>query len=156
MAAMALRDQSERSVVVDREELIEVLTSNREKHLKDYEEAKLGYRASLLQRIDAAFSDAKKSIEARHRQTRESVEQMSDADIAKQNDSLVLLNSINIQMRVPRCFAKEYDAAIDMASWDVRETLELSHAEFQCFVRDVWDWTSDFEAVSACYKLPRG
>lgn len=153
MAMTALRDQSERSVQVNREKLIETLTTNREKHLRDYEEAKRGYRDTLLSRIDEAFGDAKKSIETKHRQTRESVEAMSDSDIAKQNDQLTLVSAISIQMRVPRCFAKEYDAAIDMAKWDVRETLELSHAEFQCFVRDVWDWTNDFEAVSACYKM---
>ena len=44
------------------------------------------------------------------------------------------------------------DAAIDMAKWDVRETLELTHAEFTCFVRDQWDWKSGFEAISQIYR----
>lgn len=43
-------------------------------------------------------------------------------------------------------------AAIDMAKWDIRETLVLTHAEFTCFVRDQWDWKSGFEAVSMLYK----
>ena len=55
-------------------------------------------------------------------------------------------------MRVPRCFKDEYDDAIDMAKWDVRETLVLTYAEFTCFVRDEWDWKSGFEAVSMIYK----
>ena len=61
------------------------------------------------------------------------------------------MDSISVEMRVPRCYDKEYDAAIDMAKWDVRETLELTHAEFTCFVRDQWDWTSEFTAISAMY-----
>ena len=64
----------------------------------------------------------------------------------------IQIDGISVEMKVPRSYAKEYDAAIDMAKWDVRETLELSHAEFTCFVRDQWDWKAGFEAVSMLYK----
>ena len=79
----------------------------------------------------------------------------TDADIAKQQDFVTLVEDVTIQMKVPRSYAKEYEAAIDMAEWDVRETLELTHAEFTCFVRDQWDWKSGFEAVSNLYKNSR-
>ena len=53
---------------------------------------------------------------------------------------------------MPRSYEEEYDAAIDMAKWDVRTTLELTYAEFNCFVRDQWDWQSDFQVTNALYK----
>lgn len=32
-----------------------------------------------------------------------------------------------------------------------REEIDLSYAEFQCFVRDVWDWSHDFDITKALY-----
>lgn len=152
MAALARVDQEKRTVEVNRVKLIETLEANRTKHVQDYEEAMAGYKAVLLSKIDEAFSEAKAALAAKYAKTKEKVKAFRDADIAKQRDSFTLIDAITVEMRVPRSYAKEYDAAIDMAKWDVRETLELTHAEFTCFVRDQWDWKSGFEAVSMLYK----
>jgi hypothetical protein len=152
MAAIARMDQEKRTVEVNRVKLIEALTSNREKHVQEYDEAMAGYKAVLLSKIDQAFKDARKEIEAKYEKTKAKVTNFTDADIAKQRDSFTLIDAITVEMKVPRSYAKEYDAAIDMAKWDVRETLDLTHAEFTCFVRDQWDWKSGFEAVSMLYK----
>lgn len=152
MAAIARMDQEKRTVEVNRLKLIETLEANRTKHVQDYEEAMAGYKAVLLSKIDEAFDDAKKQLETKYEKTKARVAAFTDADIAKQRDSFTLIDDITVEMKVPRSYAKEYDAAIDMAKWDVRETLELTHAEFTCFVRDQWDWKSGFEAVSMLYK----
>jgi hypothetical protein len=152
MAAIARMDQEKRTVEVNRLKLIETLEANRTKHVQDYEEAMAGYKAVLLSKIDEAFDDAKKQLETKYEKTKSRVAAFTDADIAKQRDSFTLIDDITVEMKVPRSYAKEYDAAIDMAKWDVRETLELTHAEFTCFVRDQWDWKSGFEAVSMLYK----
>lgn len=152
MAAIARMDQEKRTVEVNRLKLIETLEANRTKHVQDYEEAMAGYKAVLLSKIDEAFDDAKKQLETKYEKTKSRVSAFTDADIAKQRDSFTLIDDITVEMKVPRSYAKEYDAAIDMAKWDVRETLELTHAEFTCFVRDQWDWKSGFEAVSMLYK----
>lgn len=152
MAAIAQRDQEKRTVEVNREKLISILESNRTKHVADYEEAMAGYKSLLLGKIDEAFEDAKKKLDEKYNRTKEKVSGFTDEDIAKQHDHFTLIDGISVEMKVPRSYAREYDAAIDMAKWDVRETLELSHAEFTCFVRDQWDWKAGFEAVSMLYK----
>lgn len=152
MTAIAQRYQEKRTVEVNRQRLIETLESNREKHVQDYEEAMAGYKAVLLTKIDEAFGDAQKQLHVKYEKTKAKVAAFTDADIAKQRDHFTLIEDITVEMKVPRSYAKEYDAAIDMAKWDVRETLELTHAEFTCFVRDQWDWKSGFEAVSMLYK----
>ena len=151
MAQMVRRDQENRTVEVNREKLLETLNLNKSKHIKDYLEAKEGYRTVLLEKVEAAFADARSSLEQKHLRVKRQISEMTDAEIEKQRDNITIVDSISVEMRVPRCYDKEYDAAIDMAKWDVRETLELTHAEFTCFVRDQWDWTSEFAAISAMY-----
>lgn len=152
MAGIARMDQEKRTVEVNRVKLIETLESNRVKHVADYEEAMAGYKSVLLSKIESAFEDTKKQMQESYDEMKSRIAAFTDADIAKQQDHFCLVESVYCELKVPRSYAKEYDAAIDMAKWDVRETLELTHAEFTCFVRDQWDWKSGFEAVSMMYK----
>lgn len=145
-------DQAKRVTEVDREKLIYTLEENREKHIREYEEAMGGYRETLLERMDKATEDAKAKLARRHERLKEKISSMSDQDIEKQCDYFTVVEAVVVEMKVPRSFAKEYDAAIDMAKWDVRQTLELTHAEFTCFVRDQWEWKSEFDAVSTMYN----
>lgn len=152
MAAIAQRDQEQRKVEVNRIKLLETLEGNLKKHVQDYQDAMAGYKSTLLVKIDQAFEQAKDALQLKYGRLKTKVQALTDAAIEKQWDTIELVEAITIDMKVPRCFAKEYEAAIDMAKWDVRETLELTHAEFTCFVRDQWDWKSGFDAVSMLYK----
>lgn len=152
MAAIAQRDQEKRTVQVDRKILAQTLRRNLRKHIADYEEAMAGYKTVLLSKIEDSFREARQKLESRFASLTSKVMHFSDEDIAKQHDYVTILEGISVEMKVPRSYAKEYEAAIDMAEWDVRDTLELSHAEFTCFVRDQWDWKTGFEAVSMLYK----
>lgn len=151
MAQIAQQDLRARKVEVNRTKLIETLKANKEKHVKDYEEAKAGYKSALLTKLDSAVEDARKSIEKQYTKRKEEISAITDEDIENQQDYVQLLPAVTVQMKVPRSYAKEYDAAIDIATWDVRETLELSNAEFTCFVRDEWDWKEEFTATSKIY-----
>lgn len=151
MADLAKRDQEKRTIEVNRVKLLQTLISNRDNHIKAFEQAMAGYKAVLLVKIDHAFANAKEALVAKHEKTRAKVAAFTDEDISKQYDYFTLVEEVTVEMKVPRSYAKEYEAAIDMANWDVRETLELTHAEFTCFVRDQWDWKSGFEAVSKLY-----
>jgi hypothetical protein len=151
MAGMAQQDLRQRKVEVNRAKLIETLKLNREKHIKEYEEAKAGYKSALLEKLENAVEEARKNIEKQYGKRKAEIGELTDDDISTQEDYVRLLDAVTIQMKVPRSYAKEYDAAIDIATWDVRETLELSNAEFTCFVRDEWDWKTEFAATSQMY-----
>ena len=154
MAGIAQQDLRARKVEVNRLKLIDTLKTNKEKHVKEYEKAKAGYKSALLTKLDAAVEDARKSIEKQYAKRKDEIGAINDEDIENQQDYVQLLAAVTITMKVPRSYAKEYDAAIDIATWDVRETLELSNAEFTCFVRDEWDWKGDFTATSKMYAAP--
>lgn len=153
MAAIALHDQAERTVQVKREQLIAQLTSNREKHLADYKIALAGYKEAAKIKLIKGHEDARASLDKNLKRGLEDLDAFDSRDPRKQSDYLALVIGVNVEMKVPRNYTSQYDAAIDMANWDVRETLELTHAEFQYFVRDVWDWTNDFYTTNATYSM---
>lgn len=152
MAAVAQRDLEKRVVEVDRQALLVKLHENKAKHVADYEEAKAAYKQVLLAKIKDAFILAQTKLYERQDKLTKKIESLTDDQISEQNDFITLVESINIEMKVPRCYADEYDAAIAIAEHDVNPTLKLSYAEFTCFIRDQWDWKLGFDAVSTMYK----
>ena len=152
MARAAQKAMQERKVEVKREKLLVQLEDYKESHIADYEEAMQGYKESLREKIREAFEAAKTELMTAWSEQLDRVDNLQPEDIPDQPDFLPLMNSVSVQMQVPRCYAAEYDAAIDMAKWETNETLKLTYAEFQCFVRDQWDWTDGFAAVTQMYK----
>ncbi len=155
MAAAAQNDQKKRTVKVDRLKLVAKLQENCEQHTKDYQEAVEGYRATLLSKMETAFADAKLQMESDFEVARRKVENLKDKDIPNQSEYVNLVDSISVKMQVPRSYEKEYRAAIDMFLWDVETVVELTGAEFNCFVRDEWDWSQEFERITMSYKALR-
>lgn len=149
---MAKQNLAGRKVQVNRVKLLETLRANKEQHIKDYNDAMAGYKSQLLTRIDEAFARAKEKIDYQYTRFKTKISNLTDEDILKQSDSFVIFDEISVDMKVPRCYDKEYESAIDLAEWDVNETLELSYAEFVCFVKDEWDWKSDFNETLSFYK----
>jgi hypothetical protein len=131
---------------------LQKLIENRANHVRDFSEAMAGYRTALRSKVDQAYSEAKVKLDWRYSKATAKIASMTDEDIQKQDDWFQLIDAVQVEMKVPRSFESEYDAAVDMAQWDIRETLELTHAEFACFIRDKWDWSSKFDNVSAFYK----
>jgi len=161
MANAARKSLEERTIEVNRRELLKTLLENKERHIQDYEAAVEGYKRHLLQKIQTAYEDTKKIIGNKHKKSIDLAESLESVeDIEKQTDFFIFNGPIVItlifhslsDMRVPRCYSKEYDAAIEIANWDVRDTIELTHAEFTCFVRDLWDWKMEFNTISQLYK----
>ncbi len=67
------------------------------------------------------------------------------------SSQMVVLNQIAFHLEVPRDHTKSYDVAIQMAEWEVGETVELTQGQFQCFVMDDWDWKDEFAHLNKRY-----
>lgn len=158
MALMAKRDQENRTVVVNRLKLLETLRANRTTHIAAYTRAISVYKQQALTQLHAAVKRATEKLTSRYEKLQREIADLTDEDIPLRSSMLTLVDEINVQMPVPQLHVKEYDAAIDMAAWDTRDELELTHAEFTCFVRDAWDWRSSFDSVTSMYLggAPRG
>lgn len=149
MAGRALVDQQNRIVQVKREHLLDILKANREKHCREYREAIAGYKVAAVSKLREYLAKGKAELE---RNVQREIDQISQREVTDRSDSLILVQQMRVDLPFPRDFTSAYDAAIDMVAWDVRDVLELTHAEFQCFVRDVWDWSDDFRKTASTYR----
>ena len=150
MAHMAKLDQQERKVNVKRTDLVEALKTNLEKHLKEYEEAVQAYKTLATERLNEEQRKATEKLDKHYRKALEKISEF-DPESDGNTDYFELVPHVVVTMKIPRNYSEEYKAAIDMFRWDTRDEVELSYAEFNCFVRDKWDWTSDFKFVNETY-----
>lgn len=152
MAYQAKQNLSQRTVHMDRGALIKILGKNKSEHVKEYEEAKAAYKDTLLLKLEQVYKTTLSKLPEVYEKTRAKFESLSDDDIAEQSRWLSLFDGVGVEMPVPRCYADAYDMAISIFENDVRQTVELSNAEFCCFVRNEWDWSGEFLATSSFYK----
>lgn len=150
MARQAQIDMLDRKVEVNRLKLVDQLKENLEKHRIEYLEAVEGYREQALKQLGEAGEKAKHSLERTIVSAKASIEKF-DPRLDISGGTIVLVERVVLNLPVPKDYSSEYETAIAMAEWDTRETLELTTAEFQCFVRDVWDWSSNFKEVHMSY-----
>lgn len=153
MATKALSHQMTRTVLVDRMKLLDALKVNRENHLAEFNEAMVGYKAMALRKVEEAFAGLDDRLKKQKADIVEKIGTFSPETADGFSDYLVILHQVGVDLKKPVSYVEAYDAAIDMAKFDTRDVLELSGAEFQCFVRDVWDWTHEFTITNTTYGV---
>jgi hypothetical protein len=151
MAGKALAHQMTRAVRVNREKLVATLISNKEKHVREYGEAMAGYKEVALAKLEEAYAKTNSCMAKWKKELVDKIHTFSPETAEDFGNTLVLVHQIAVNMPVPKSYADAYDAAIDMFQFETREEVDLSGAEFQCFCRDVWDWSYEFEATAANY-----
>src|SRR4029077_18712264 len=121
MQAYLERDLPMREVTVKKDELMSKLIENKEKHVKDFNEACAGYKEAALSRIE----DMAKELKAR-------------INRLKEGEMIQLLN-LSFNLEVPKSYEKAYDQAITMLKMSVDDKITLRMDEFACYVMDDWD-----------------
>lgn len=152
MAAIAAQDQARRKIKVDRARLINQLTKNLVKHVKEYNEAVAGFKSLVLSKINEAHKEAKDTIESQFAKLHSKYTSMTDEELIKSSGTIRIMPEVVVRLDVPKSYAKEYEMAIDLFSWETEITVELTVAEFSCYVRDEWDWKENFEHITGMYK----
>jgi len=94
--------------------------------------------------LDENFADISKRIEE------------FDPEEGQMQDVIQLISSMTFDLRVPEDHSKAYDVAIEMATWEKRDEIILLQSQFECFVRDDWDWSKDFEHLNFRYSKAVG
>ncbi len=138
-------------VNVSREMLLAKLKVNRDKHVKEYDEAVLGYKVDATERLNKAVADAKRKVDEVSEHVRLAIDRF-DPDEKRLDDVMVIVPQHLMSLKVPRNHVADYDTAIDMLTWETRETIELPHQEFQCLVRDEWDWSQEFRTTAMSFS----
>lgn len=121
MSAYSIRNFQTR---MGRNRLIDILTTNREKHAKILAEAKGAFREKAL----AVLTDAVDSV------------------------SKGWVGHLNLPIVVPKSFIKEYDTIIDMLKASPDEFVSLTTEEYTSMVKDQWQWSREFLVSNAEYS----
>ena len=152
MAGQVKMDMEAREIKVNRKRLIEKLWENKIKHMADYEEAVAGYVEIVQTKIKEGYAKALKSANAQYEAALKKAAEFDPEDTDSATDLFRVIDSVTIQQTVPKNYAFMYDKAIDRAEWETEDTILLTYAEFECFVRDQWDWRATFDRVTMLYK----
>jgi len=117
-----------RATKVDKKRLVETLTGNRSKHVEQYLEAFAGYKKELLVKLAALVARA---------------ETLEPSDIkAAGNYGYIEFHSVNLE--VPQDHRLDYDRALNRMEWELGDEILVSENDFNCFVRDEWNWRDQF------------
>ena len=115
------------SVKVNRIELLEIVRTNKEKHIRDFNESVEDYKR-------AAINVAQKNLE---------LAQSADLDqIAK----------IKGMPQKPTSYEKEYARAERMLELSVDEVIDVEQDVFNQLVLDEWSWKNAFVTSASLYK----
>lgn len=116
-----------KTVRMNKAELAEILTANKEKHTKAYQEAYDGF-------LNLQIKRAKKILKQAEKRKKVMIHDIWRDVAAEPND-----------------YTADYQRAIDMLGHEVDEVVVLTNEEYDAYVNDVWDWTGHFEAASMNY-----
>lgn len=112
-----------KSVKVKKDELLEVVSHNREGHRETFQQALEGYKA----KVRAELEDYLRKIE----------------------DGMIL--AVRIALPKPEEHLDDYDRALTMIRMSVDDVIELNESDFASLVMDDWGWKGQFEATSVYY-----
>lgn len=114
-------------VKVKRAELLDVVKKNREEHRKLFEEAQVGFRARVIERLDKMLSDARAGVRY----------------------------DLMVSLAPPIDQTKDYDRIIKALEMSVDEEIELDEREFAQYVMDDWQWKQNVLATNSAYTVSR-
>jgi len=115
------------SVNMDREKLLEIVRENLVKHMSQYEEAVVDYKALVLKITQHNLKVAK------------------TADMAE-------FKNFKSLPPAPISYKDSYNRAIRMLELSVDSVIELEEYIFNQLVLDEWDWKHQFVGATMSYK----
>lgn len=120
----------QRSVNVNRLELLEKLKENLKIHQAEYAEAVLEYRARLEEDLKLALKRVKNT---------------EDGEIEKK------LKDFRFTITFPPNHEKDYIEVIEMLEMSVDDTINLDAESFRAYIKNEWVWKAHFEMAKMAY-----
>jgi len=129
---------------IPKDELLQVIRDNREKHIEDYEDAVLGWLSKTTMALNnraSVFEDALRLC---------------------QDGKKVDIQSMKVdrgleRLKKPTSYLLDYDRAIKMIELHVEDYIEIDDKEFSILVLDEWGWKSEFYEFNRAYiEMVRG
>jgi hypothetical protein len=128
------------------EELIQVLEENSAEHDRIYEEAMVGFRETVEEKLLEALSKIQTF--------RDAGEEDWNAQDISEGDGFRPLHSFRsfmINVTEPEYHGEQYERVIQMLRMTTDKEIVLSEEQFSKYVLDEWDWKDNFSASTAMY-----
>lgn len=116
-----------KNITVDKAKLIDTLRENRAAHHAEYVKAVEVYKEVFV-REAAKFAESAVSRAARG---------LAFKDF--------------VWLPVPEEHVDDYDRVIALMEWELAEQVDLSEADFRCYVLNEWGWMSSFATNTRSY-----
>jgi hypothetical protein len=116
-----------RDVKINKDELLTIVRSNKEKHIKEYTEAVEDYKKAAVKLAQENLSLAE------------------SGDVFK-------ISKIKAMPQPPTSYEDSYTRAIRMLELSVDSVIEIEEQIFNQLVLDEWQWKHNFAVTSALYK----
>jgi hypothetical protein len=134
----------ERTTIVNRKELINRVTENREIHAEFLRESLSGFRSMAKDKLSERKATADSDMWDVVFKSQNHIDKLTDEELIGFSDTVVLTRAIAVDISAPQSHLDEYDTVINMLIWDTRDTIELTLTEFRKYVEDKWNWTDSF------------
>lgn len=112
------------TIEVSKEELLEVLKTNKATHQSEYESAYEGYVVKASEALDKMKQDL----------------------LAGKKSGLYF------DLPEPQNYVEHYDLAIEMLEMDKNQLVTLSVGDFKQYVKDQWAWKEGFTLSNSAYR----
>ena len=107
-----------------REEVLERLKANRQRHVELVKEAREGFRLKGIEVLEARLAQLKAGK----------------------------VVSLTISLPLPQDYTSAYDTVIEMLELHQAAEISLTASEFRALVQDEWDWRTTFVSSNALYS----
>lgn len=115
--------QGLKTITVSKDELISKITVNLDKHQEEYNQSIIDRKAYAIEVLTEQLAESK------------------DGNVPE----------ILTFDKVPN-HSSEYETVIEMLTMSVDEEIEITYEQFKRYVRDEWEWKTEFLTVSGMYK----
>ncbi len=115
------------AIKIKRTELLDIVRQNLQKHIAEFEESVVDYKALVLQISTYNLKVAK------------------TADLAE-------FNKMKVSPGAPVSYEDSYKRAIRMLELSVDDIIEVEEDVFNQLVMDEWNWKRGFTATTMAYK----
>ncbi len=116
-----------KKIQMKKTEVQRFLRENLEKHVAEYKTAKENWQEQYKERLNKALTDA------------------TLGNYPKD------IYSILKDLDIPVSYEEEYVDAIEMLSFEERDTVELDATEFKQYIKDDWDWKQQWAFSNSKY-----
>lgn len=127
--AMTKAETSIKEVKVNRKKLLTTLKENLTKHKAAYEDALAGYHAEKEKKLEALCAATNAAVSDNTETNRKTVHDAYRAFA---------------HLERPSDHSESYELAIEIMQWEEETEVKLSINDFQCYVRDKWNWKDQF------------